>query len=243
MRYNIELPKEHVETDEEYIIKNVKILAEGTWNRVQYLSEDLRRATFRDNVLYSRHYSGEERNESEIIGFISEKQFIDNAIVGDVHIDKIKGADTIDNILSGNITGLSVEHISNDILLDGQATATSIQILGTAAVKTPACKVCTLSEKEEPKKELETMTEDMDKIQELTDQIAELSDKVSELQKVDIDAVVTEQARKDTKVISELSARIEELEQEPVQNTMVASTDVENRYAGIVSKSGEVYTA
>lgn len=241
MRYNIELPKEHVETDNEYIIKNVKILAEGTWNRVQYLAEDLKRTTFRDNVLYSRHYKGEERNESEIIGYISEKQFIDNAIVGDVHIDKIKGADTIANIMTGDIKGLSVEHISNDIVLNGQVTATGIQILGTAAVKTPACKVCTLSE--EPKKEIENMTEDMDKIQELTDQIAELSEQVSELQKVDIDAVVTEQSRKDSKVIAELSERIEELEKEPVQNTMVASKDIENRYAGIVSKSGEVYVA
>lgn len=241
MRYNIELPKEHVETDDEYIIKNVKVLAEGTWNRVQYLAEDLRRATFRDDVLYSRHYSGEERNESERIGYISEKRFIDNAIVGDVHIDKIKGADTIADIISRNIRGLSVEHIANYVTLDGQVTATGIQILGTAAVETPACKVCTLGKKE-PKKEIENMTEDMDKIQELTDQVAELSEIVSELQKVDVDAVVTEQSRKDAKVIVELSERIEELEKEPVQNTMVASKDVENRYAGIVSKSGEVYT-
>ena len=240
MRYNIELPKEHVETDDEYIIKNVKILAEGTWNRTQYLAEDLKRATFRDNVLYSRHYAGEERDESDIIGYISEKQFIDNAIVGDVHIDKIKGADTIADIMSDNIKGLSVEHISNDVLLDGQVTATSIQILGTAAVKTPACKVCTLGKKE-PKKEIENMTEE-NQIQVLTDKIAELSEQVLELQKVDVDAVVTEQSRKDAKVIAELSERIEELEKEPVQNTMVASTDIENRYSGIISKSGEVYT-
>ena len=239
MRYNIELPTEHIETDTEYIVKNVKILAAGTWNKVQYLSEDLKRATFRDNVLYSRHYQGEERNESDIIGFISEKQFIDNAIVGDAHFDKIKGADTIANIMSGDIKGLSVEHISNDILLDGQVTATSIQILGTAAVKTPACGICTLSK--EPKKEIENMTED--KIQELTDKVSELAEQVSELQKVDVDAVVTEQSRKDAKVISELSERIKQLEAEPVVNTMVASKDIENRYSGIISKSGEVYVA
>ena len=70
----------------------------------------------------------------------------------------------------------------------------------------------------------------------LKDTVAEQQDIISELKKVDVDAIVKEQSRKDGIKIAELEKKITELENTPVVNTQIDST-IEDSYAGIVISS------
>lgn len=224
-KYTMELSSNRDFSDGILTISGVKILAAGTWNGNVYTANELERSLdhWRDNSLFDRHYEQTERDEENRVGYITNKRFEDNAIVGDL---VISNAEVIENINDYN--GVSVEHIYDNY--DGKI---DISFLGAALVPTPACSVCQLGKKKEIKME----QKDFDK---LNDQVAELAQVVEKLTKVDVDAVVTEQSRKDNKIISDLEARVNELENTPQQNMIVAS-DIEDGYAGYVVEHGEVY--
>ena len=70
----------------------------------------------------------------------------------------------------------------------------------------------------------------------LKDTVAEQQDIITELKKVDVDAIVKEQARKDGIKITELENKITELENTPVVNTQVES-DIDDTYASVTVSS------
>lgn len=70
----------------------------------------------------------------------------------------------------------------------------------------------------------------------LKDTVAEQQDIITELKKVDVDAIVKEQARKDGIKITELENKITELENTAVTPIQVDST-IEDSYAGVVVSS------
>lgn len=243
MTYEIKLNTNRETTPEGLLISNVKILAVGKWNNVNYTIDELEKATWRDSIIWDRHFENEERDHTNIVGHIQNKHIIDNSIVGDILISNKSesGIETINLIENEDVRGVSVEHLSNDYTVNGQIYASDIQMLGAAIVQTPACTICTLSKRENNFRnsiEENKMTEE--EIQDLTDKIAELTATVSELQKVDIDAALTEQMRKSDKVIAELSQRIKELEEEPVVNTTVVSNLIDS-YVGIITERGETF--
>lgn len=223
-KHTMELSSNRDFSNGELTISDVKILAAGTWNGVVYTANELERSLdhWRDNSLFDRHYEQTERDESNRVGYITDKRFEDNAIVGNL---VISNAEVIKNIDDYN--GISVEHVYDNY--DGKI---DISFLGAALVPVPACSVCQLN------KEIDKM--ENGKIDKLSDQVAELAKEVDKLTKVDVDAVVTEQSRKDSKVINGLTERITELEKQPVQNTTVVSGIVDS-YADIVHSNGETY--
>jgi len=238
--YIAEFPPIRQDVDGGLLVAGVPIIAEGTWNGINYTPEELSKSvhSWRDNTLWNRHYSGEERNERNIIGYIQNKRFEDGAILGDIFIsdNSIEGTDMISLVKSNKVNGISVEHLSVDKMVDGRMVATEISFLGAAIVPNPACEPCQLSKNNPEDKTM--VNEDITKLQDI---VAELSDKVDKLLKVDVDDVVKEQSRKDSKVIADLEVRIVELEKTPVQKTSTSTSGVVDAYADINSKSGEVY--
>ena len=224
-KHTMELSSNRDFSDGILTISGVKILAAGTWNGTVYTANELERSLdhWRDNSLFDRHYEQTERDEENRIGYITNKRFEDNAIVGDL---VISNAEVIENINDYN--GVSVEHIYDNY--DGK---TDISFLGAALVPTPACSVCQLGKKKEIKME----QKDFDK---LNDQVAELAQEVEKLTKVDVDTVVKEQSRKDSKIISDLEARVNELENTPVTNTS-SDSDLVDVYASVKTYNGETW--
>jgi len=238
--YIAEFPPIREDVEGGLLVSGVPILAEGTWNGVTYTPEELSKSvnSWRDNTIWNRHYSGEERTENNIIGHIQNKRFDKGAILGDVFISNktVEGTEMIALVKSNEVNGISVEHLSVDKIVDDRMVATELSFLGAAIVPEPACEPCQLSKKTPEDKTM--VNEDITKLQDI---VAELSDKVDKLLKVDVDDVVKEQSRKDSKVIADLEVRIVELEKTPVQKTSTSTSGVVDAYADINSKSGEVY--
>ncbi|MCK5293004.1 MAG: hypothetical protein KAR39_13420 [Thermoplasmata archaeon] len=210
------------------LVENATLLAEGTWNGIDYDAKELSKAAnkWRDNAVWNRHYEDKSRNESNRIGYLSNQRFDKDKIVGDVFLsnETPEGQEMISLVKEHKVNGLSVEHVDNQI----GNKSTDIQFLGIAVVPEPACNICNLS-KEVPEME----QAEFDK---LKDTVAAQQDIITELKKVDVDAIVKEQARKDGIKIAELEKKITELENTPVVNTQTDST-IEDSYAGIVISS------
>ena len=231
--YSVPLPTEGTKTvwsevDGGLLIENVTLLAQGTWNGIDYEAEDLAIAAnkWRDNTVWNRHYEDKQRDETNRIGFLSNQRFNTDRIVGDVFLsnETPEGREMIALVKEHKVKGVSVEHVDNQI----GNKSTDISFLGIAVVPEPACNICQLS-KEVP--EMEQV--EFDK---LKDTVAAQQDIITELKKVDVDAIVKEQSRKDGIKIAELEKKITELENTPVVNTQTDST-IEDSYAGIMISS------
>ncbi|MCK5616138.1 hypothetical protein KAR91_80485 [Candidatus Pacearchaeota archaeon] len=231
--YNVPLPIEGTETkwsevDGGLLVENATLLAQGTWNGIDYEAEDLAIAAnkWRDNTVWNRHYEDKQRDETNRIGYLSNQHFDTDRIVGDVFLshETPEGQEMITLVKEHKVKGLSVEHV--DIQIGNKST--EISFLGIAVVPEPACKICNLS-KEAPEM-------DEKEFNKLKDTVAEQQDIITELKKVDVDAIVKEQSRKDGIKITELEKKITELENTPVVNTQVES-DIDDTYAGVTVSS------
>lgn len=250
---DVEFPSDRRDVDGGLLIPNVTVIAAGVWNGIKYSSIELATSAsnWRDNTVWNRHYEGKSRDETNRIGALKNIRFDDYRIASDVFLsnETPEGRDMIALVKEYKINGISVEHV--DVTVNGEATM--IEYLGAAIVPEPACTICQLSKEEklmEDKefkelkdtvvelaksvKELkevktEVKTEDFTKLE---GAVGELSKGVAELGKTDVDKLLKEQADKDGKVITELEARIKELEDIPEGNGTVAS-DIDDTYAGL----------
>ena len=241
--YEMEWPENGHDVEGGYLTENCNILVEGRWNGTKYTSLELAKAAnkWRDNAVWNRHYEGKQRDETNRIGILKNQHFDYDRIVGDVFLSNStpEGRDMIALVKDHKVNGISVEHVDTTI----NGIATDISFLGLAIVPQPACNICNLS-----KKELNMKQEDFDKLsdtvtqlgknveglstEKLQDTVADIAKDVKELGKVDVDAIVKEQSRKDQKVISALEARVKELEDTPQGNGSV-HTDLVDSYAGL----------
>ena len=242
--YEMEWPENGHDVEGGYLTENCNILVEGRWNGTKYTSLELAKAAnkWRDNTVWNRHYEGKQRDETNRIGILKNQHFEFDRIVGDVFLSNAtpEGRDMIVLAKEHKVNGISVEHVQDEIVNE---TAIGISFLGIAIVPEPACRICNLS-----KKELSMKQEDFDKLsdtvtelgksveglstEKLQDTVADLAKDVKELGKLDVDAIVKEQSRQDTKVIAALEARVKELEDTPQGNGSVA-TDLVDSYAGL----------
>lgn len=215
--YNVPLPTEATETvwtevDGGLLVENATLLAQGTWNGIDYEAKELAEAAnkWRDNTVWNRHYEDKSRNETNRIGFLSNQRFDKDKIVGDVFLsnETPEGQEMISLVKEHKVKGLSVEHVDRQI----GNKSTDISFLGIAVVPEPACNICNLS-KEAP----------------------EMGDPIKELTKEDVQTIVKEQT---DKLISELSARITELENVPDPSTVTGGEPLEDSYAGLVIEHG-----
>ena len=233
--YNVELPHMGHDVDGGYLTEDCTILAQGVWNGITYTPLELAKAAnkWRDNTVWNRHYEGKQRDESNRIGVLKNIHFDDHRIAADVFLstNTPEGRDMIELVKDGKVNGISVEHV--DIEVDG--VATNIQFLGAAIVPEPACRVCSLSQKEAKAMEDKEIKELQKKVAELgatQDKVVELEATIKELKKIDVDSIVSEQSRKDQKVISALETRVKELEDTP-QDSQSVATDLVDSYAGL----------
>ena len=234
--YNVEFPHNGRDVEGGYLTENCTLLAEGVWNGTKYTPLELAKGAnkWRDNTVWNRHYEGKQRDESNRIGLLKNIHFDDYRIAGDVFLsdNTPEGQEMIELVKDGKVNGLSVEHF--DITVDG--VATNIEFLGIAVVPEPACRVCSLSQKEAKAmedKELKELQKKVADYEATQDKVADLEATIKELKSVDVDVIVKEQSRKDAKVIDALEKRIKELEDEPVKSLSNAD-DIEDSYAGFV---------
>lgn len=218
-----------------YLIKDVPLIVEGTWNGCVYSARELQDSAYswRDNSVWDRHFEGRQRDESNRVGIISNQRYENGAILGDVLLSNKtpEGRDIIHFVQSNQLNGISVEHVGTYKQNGSSVIASEISFMGAAVVPTPACTVCQLS-----KKELAMEQKEFDK---LNDTVAELAKSVKELTKVDVETIVKEQSAKDLKTIAELEARIKKIEKTPVPGTESGVSNLVDGYAGIVVENGE----
>lgn len=233
--YSMDFPHNGRDVDGGYLTENCTVLAEGVWNGIKYTPMELAKAAnkWRDNSVWNRHYEGRQRDESNRIGLLKNIHFDNHRIAGDVFLSNNtpEGREMIELVKDGKVNGLSVEHV--DITINNEAT--DIEFLGIAVVPEPACTVCSLSQKEAKEMEDKEIKELQKKVAELEafqDKVVDLEATIKELKKVDVDAIVTEQSRKDAKVIDGLEKRVKELEDEPVKS-LSNDSDIDDTYAGL----------
>lgn len=211
LRLNISGSK-YVERDGGLLVKDVKLLAEGTWtdSHVQtplyYPDETLRKysTNWIDYSLWSRHSGGQPRSIIDKIGEIENPRYGSSATMGDLfyHCRTQTSRDAAEYtkycIDSGTALFVSVEHGGKEVWNPSERRYEASEIVfgGCAVVNQGACKVCQINN-EDP-----TYFDYSDSSLEdeyLTD-TKELEDKIKELEGV----------------IETRDARIKELEQPPV---------------------------
>lgn len=228
--YEMEWPETGRDVEGGYLTEDCNILVEGTWNGTKYTPMELALAAnaWRDNSVWNRHYEGKQRDESNRIGILKNQHFDYNRIVGDVFLSNAtpEGRDMIALVKDHKVNGISVEHA--DIEIDG--VATQISFFGLAIVPEPACNICHLSKNEENDMKQEDFDELSNTVKELgksvdglsteklQEAVSDLVEDVKDLGKIDVEAIVKEQSRKDAKKITGLELRIKELEDLPEGN-------------------------
>jgi|GEM_PF-2300858 len=156
------------ELDGGLLIKDVKLLATGTWidshigTPLFYPEKILEKyaGNWIDNSLWSRHSGGMPRSITDKIGEIRDPRYNDRAVIGDLwlHQKTQTSRDTAELIKSGLVDYVSVEHGGKERwnAQEKRYDAEEIVFGGVAVVNRGACKVCTIHNEE---KEIENLNE------------------------------------------------------------------------------------
>lgn len=241
---NVEYPGNGREVEGGYLTEDCTLLAVGVWNGTKYVATELAKSAnrWRDNSVWNRHYEGKQRDESNRVGLLKNIHFDDYRIAGDVFLSNgtPEGRDIIELVKADKLKGLSVEHM--DYMVDG--ISTDIEFLGIAIVPEPGCRICSLGRQEAKDmedKEIKELQKQVKELEATKDKVADLEATIKELKEVDVDTIVKEQSRKDSKVIEALEKRVKELEDTPVVNTTVAN-DIVDSYALYVHTNEGTFT-
>lgn len=146
------------EVDGGLLVKNVKLLANGTWTDdnlrtpIYYPLETLRNyaGNWFDNSIWSRHYGRGDipREITDKIGEIQNPHFDTDAIVGDIflHGKTQKSKDTIELVKAYQANFVSVEHGGKEFYnsVERRYEAGDLIFGGATIVPRGACKVCTI---------------------------------------------------------------------------------------------------
>lgn len=227
------------EQDGGLLIKDVPLLAEGTWTDsnvgtpARYRGEILEQfaTAWRDQSIWSRHAGGVPRNITEKIGTVIDPHYQDRAVMGDVflHGQNTQSRDTLAMVKAGLAEFVSVEHIGAEVWDPGESVydVVSLEFLGLAIVNKGACKKCRLNEEDQEngvqKKELEEDDMDPKELEEMKGQYKALSEALakSEGERKELAEQIgkLEAARKadeeKLKQLAGLEARVKELEESP----------------------------
>ena len=142
-------------------VKNVKLLAAGTWTdslsktpwRVKPEVLERFASNWNDTAHWARHPGGQPRSITDKIGEVQNVRYEDEAVMGDVHYDGLTQAsrDTIALVKAGKANFVSVETTGKDRWNVGAKVydADEITFTGSATVNRGACATCTLRENED----------------------------------------------------------------------------------------------
>lgn len=158
-------PDKIQEVDGGVLVKDVKLLASGTWTDsgvgtpLFYPEATLEKyaGNWVDTSLWSRHAGRVPRSITEKIGEVKNPRYQDGAVKGDLflHGKTQASRDTIELIKAGLVNWVSVEHGGDEGF--NQATnrleAKSLIFGGVAVVNRGACTVCTINNSQNEQKE------------------------------------------------------------------------------------------
>lgn len=157
LRFNFSSGK-FQELDGGLLIKDVKLLANGTWrdstvNTATYYPIKILQefaANWLDNAIWSRHrgYPPIARDITDKIGEVQNPHFDTDAVVGDIflHGKTQKSRDTVELVKAGMANFVSVEHFGKESFnpAEGRVEAEELSFIGAAIVSKGACGVCTI---------------------------------------------------------------------------------------------------
>lgn len=157
LRFNFSSGK-FQELDGGLLIKDVKLLANGTWRdatvntATYYPTKTLQEfaANWLDNAIWSRHrgYPPVARDITDKIGEVQNPHFDTDAVVGDIflHGKTQKSRDTVELVKAGMANFVSVEHFGKESYnsAEGRNEAEELSFIGAAIVSKGACGVCTI---------------------------------------------------------------------------------------------------
>lgn len=166
----LELSRDNLEDlpDGGLLIRDVKLLAEGTWTDsavgtpLFYPAHALEAnaTNWRDHATWSRHLGGVPRDITEKVGVTENPRYVDRAVVGDIRLHGLtqKSRDTIALVKAGIANYVSVEHGGTEKwnAATRQYEADEITFYGNAIVNRGACAKCTLRGNEAAPEEEET---------------------------------------------------------------------------------------
>ncbi len=176
LNINLQSPK-FEETDDGLLIKDVKILAEGTWTDsyqqtpCHYSAEVLREYwnNWKANGYWLRHQGGAPRSIDEKVGEVRSPRYENGAVMGDLflHLATTKSRDHVEMVKRGYADAVSAEIATVDDYdkKHKRYIAKYLEFSGVASVDRGACETCRIRNNEtgEPP-EVETMDkEELDK--------------------------------------------------------------------------------
>lgn len=213
----------HQGDDGALTIKDVKLLASGTWTDsvwgtpLFYPEEILKEyaENWFDNPLWVRHGGGVPRAITDKIGEVVNPRYHDGAVHGDLflHGKNSMSRDSIEMVTAGLANAVSVEHGGREIWDEDTKSYIAEEIIfyAVALVNRGACDTCTFNNESRSTAE----ADDMD-IKELETKLAEAAGTIKELSDASAD--------KDKK-LSELEGKLETQEQEGEEDSKIAELE------------------
>jgi cation transport regulator ChaB len=144
------------EVDSGLLIKDVKILAEGTWTDSYqqtpcHYSETVLKDhadNWHSNGYWLRHSGGSPRAIDEKVGEVRNPRYLNGAVLGDVflHLASSRSRDYAEMVKRNLVESVSAELATADTYdaANKRYEATYLEFYGVAAVDRGACKVCGL---------------------------------------------------------------------------------------------------
>jgi len=195
-----------VASDGSLTVKDVKLLASGTWTDSSwgtplfYPEEVLKEyaGNWFDSPLWCRHGGGVPRSITDKIGEVVEPRYHDAAVHGDLvlHGKTQVSRDAVEMIIAGLADAVSVEHGGREMWDPDRESFISEEIIfyGVALVNRGACDVCTINNSRST-----AVADDMKEIQELVEKLSVAEGLIKDLS----DASVAKEER-----LSELEGRL-----------------------------------
>ena len=252
--HDLSADKLHTEPDGSLILKDVRLLASGTWVDSNYgtplfypeaVLKEYADNWF-DNPFWSRHSGGSSRSITDKIGEVTNRRYHDKAVHGDIilHGKTQTSRDSIEMVIAGLANAVSVEHGGRERYDEDSRAYIAEELIfyGVALVNKGACDVCTINneasrsaaENDMELKELETkLSEAEAKIKELSEaseakdtKLTELESKVSDLDPSEKLKELEDKLKaiEESKGLSELEARVETIEKTPLPGATLAGT-------------------
>ncbi|MFA7121459.1 MAG: hypothetical protein WC277_08245, partial [Bacilli bacterium] len=245
----LELSRDNLEDlpDGGLLIRDVKLLAEGTWTDsavgtpLFYPAHALEAnaTNWRDHATWSRHLGGVPRDITERVGVTENPRYVDRAVVGDIRLHGLtqKSRDTIALVKAGIANYVSVEHGGTEKwnAATRQYEADEITFYGNAIVNRGACAKCTLRGNEAAPEEEET-TMDTKELE------AKIEAMEREMEAIKAAATVTPEPAPAPKELEEALAAIEALTEKVKQLEAQPATAATTPGPTIERELGEVET-
>jgi len=245
----LELSRDNLEDlpDGGLLIRDVKLLAEGTWTDsavgtpLFYPAHALEAnaTNWRDHATWSRHLGGVPRDITEKVGVTENPRYVDRAVVGDIRLHGLtqKSRDTIALVKAGIANYVSVEHGGTEKwnAATRQYEADEITFYGNAIVNRGACAKCTLRGNEAAPEEEET-TMDTKELE------AKIEAMEREMEAIKAAATVTPEPAPAPKELEEALAAIEALTEKVKQLEAQPATAATTPGPTIERELGEVET-